>query len=254
MFKNAVFFLVGIACFILLVNNGALANPSIDYSVGFINKTGHDLDEVSAYSSNRLWVLPTMLVAGGEATEGPMLLPVPQEAEVHVVDHGVHKAVVVSLKDVPKKGFEDGTIYFVINTNGTVDAKPIKFDDTDAAVKLVMSARPKGEYDFGFVNKTSRDLHAVSVYYGNQQVGIAGDILARVKVGYSSHLTLPIPSEAKVQWTEDDASHAVRVKLEDVVPQGYAEGTIFFIIESNDIIVTKPIKWDDDQGGSNLVR
>lgn len=228
----------------------------MEYSIGFINRTGHDLDEVSVYSSNRLWGLPTTLVAGGESTEDGIATPIPPGAEVRVIYRGEQTTVKVSLESVPEKGFRNGTIYFVINTNGTVDVKPIKFGDTDAAAQLVMSARPKGEYRLGFVNKTGRELQGVSVYYGDQKAGTGNDIPARAHANfsYSDALTTPCPAEAELRWVENGIPHIVKVKLEGTVPKGYAAGTIFFILKSEEIIEVKPIKWSDSQGSINLVK
>jgi len=228
-------------------------NP--EYHIGFLNKTGHDLDEVSLYdTNNKVWGLPAPLVAGGQATQGWITPPIPLEAEVRVVDKGEHKTIKVSLKDVPKKGFHDGIIYFVINADYTVDVKPIKSADSDEAVALVMSARPRGEYRLGFVNKTGRDLKAVAVFYGDKQAGSGGNILVRVKVGCSDPLTLPFPSEVEVRWKEDDADHAVKTKLEGIVPKGYATGTIFFVIKPDNTVEVHPVKWGDDKGAAKLVK
>lgn len=226
-------------------------NP--EYSVTFLNKTGHDLYKVSAYYDNRMWIVPTTLVKGGAATQVLVPLPIPSEAEVRINDNGEHRSIKVSLKDVPRKGFRDGTIYFVINQDGTVDVKPIKLKDFDAAVELEKSIRPKGEYRLGFINKTGRDLKGVSVYYGEQKAGFAGDIEVRVRVNYSAPLTLPIPLEAEVRWKENNVDHAIKAKLEGIVPKGYSEGTIFFVIRNDDTLEIKPIKWGDDKASIKLV-
>ena len=95
-------------------------NP--EYDVGFLNKTGHDLDEVSVYyTNNTVWVRGTPLVTGGESTEGWIPLPIPAEAEVRIVDKGVHKTVKVSLKDVPKKG--SATAQFISSSMRTARCK-----------------------------------------------------------------------------------------------------------------------------------
>jgi hypothetical protein len=254
--------LVGIVW--LLLQTAACAQTSMDkgynpeYDVGFLNKMGHDLDEVSAYyTNNTVWVLGTPLVTGGESTEGWIPLPIPAEAEVRIVDKGVHKAVKVSLKDVPKKGFRDGTIYFVFNADGTVQVKPLKENDEAGYAELIKGLRPEGEYRFGFVNKTGHDIESVSVNQGATQISRpnngSGDIPVRVKFEYSEPLLPPIPSEVEVRWSEENGTpHAVKVKL-DGVPKGF-EGRIFFVINPDHTVEVHPIKNGNDKAAFKVVK
>jgi hypothetical protein len=198
------------------------------YDIGFLNNTGQRLDGVDVYYWDARVATASNLVKSGRATYGSVTMPIPSEAELRWDERDKHYAVKTKLEGVIPKGFgDDGTIYFVINTNGTVDVKPIKFGDTDAVVKLEKAVHPAGEYRLGFVNKTGHDLQAVSVYYDDQPAGSAGNILARVKIGYSDALPLPLPAEAEVRWVENDTPHRVKVDLKGTVPKGYAEGTIF---------------------------
>jgi hypothetical protein len=155
---------------------------------------------------------------------------------------------------LPKHLTDDWTLYFVINQDGTVQAKPIKANDKAAYAELTKGLRPEGEYRLGFVNKTGRDLGAVSAYYGADRVALAARLTTRAKVGYSDPLTLPIPSEAEVRWKENGADRAVKAKLEGVVPKGYAEGTIYFVIKVDGTVEVHPIKAGDDQGAFKLMR
>jgi len=252
--KSAFISLVGLA---LMIN--ACAQPrmqaKLQYDIGFMNYAGQRLDNVAVYYGNTEVAAKGALVKSGRATYGSVTIPIPSEAEVRWDEGGKHYAVKAKLEGVVPKSFgDDGTIYFVINTNGTVDVKPIRFGDTDAVVKLEKAVHPEGEYRLGFVNKTGHDLQAVSVYYGDQQAGIAGNILARVKVGYSDALALPFPPEAEVRWKDDGTNHSVKVKLEGVVSKGYADGTIFFVFKDDDAVEVKSIKWSDSQGVAKLVK
>jgi hypothetical protein len=233
------------------MNACAHAGATMEYYIGYLNKTGHDM-EVSVYVGNKLWALPTMLVAGGEATQGSISKPIPVEAEVRIIDGDEQKSIKVSLKDVPKKGFRDGTIYFVINTNGTVDVKPIRLGEEAAMAGLVKGLRPAGEYRLGFVNKTGHDLEAATVFYGDKRAGTGGDIPARVKLGYSDPLTLPFPSVVEVRWTEAGTSHAVKVNVEGV-PKGF-EGRVFFVIKADHTVEVHPVKKGDDKSAIDLVK
>ncbi len=138
------------------------------------------------------------LVKGGQSTYGSLTQRLPSEAEVRWDDNGKRHAVKFKLRDVvPNSVTRDGIIYFVINENSTVDVKPIKWGDDNAWAELVKGLRPKGEYRLGFINKTGRDLSAVSAYYGEQKVGVAGDLPMRVKVGYSDPLEPPNPLRSR---------------------------------------------------------
>jgi len=226
----------------------------MEYYIGFLNKTGHNLDEVSVYSGNNLWGLPTPLVVGGKATEGVITMAIPTEAEVRIVDHGEQKSVKVSLKNVPEEGFEDGTIFFVIYTNDTVEVKPVKIGDDAAMAEVMKGLRPEGEYRFAFVNRTGHELQAVTVYYGGKKTGTGGNVLARSQANftYSDPLTMPCPAEAELRWIEDGTPHTVKVKLEGV-PKGF-EGRIFFVIKADDTVQVHPVKNGDDKSAFELVK
>jgi hypothetical protein len=246
--------LIGIStiAFVLLQCSRATGRDMECY-IGFLNKTGRSLDEVSVYSGNKLWGLPKPLVVGGEATEGVITMATPTEAEVRINDHGEQKSVKVSLKDVPKD-FHDGTIYFVFNRDGTVQAKALKDDDTSGYAKLIEGLRPRGEYRFAFVNRTGRDLQAVSVYYGGQKAGTGNDIPARARANfsYSDPLTTPLLAEAELRWTEDSTPHAVTVNLEGV-PKGF-EGRIFLVMRAGGTVEVYPVKNGDDKAAFELVK
>jgi hypothetical protein len=96
------------------------------YYFGFVNKTGHDLSGVCAFYDSKIVAEPDRLVNDGSATEGPETLAIPLEAEVHWDENGVHHVVKAKLEDFVPKGFTDGTIYFIIRPNGSVDVKAIQ--------------------------------------------------------------------------------------------------------------------------------
>ena len=117
--------------------------------------------------------------------------------------------------------------------------------------------RPEGEYGFGFVNKTESDKENASVFYGNREAGrakILPILPARGRLNYSEPLTLPIPSQARVRWTEDNTSHTVNVKLEGVVPKGFVKGTVYFVFTNSDTIEVTPVKWGDEEGMAKLMK
>lgn len=96
------------------------------YYIGFINKTGHDLHEVGVSLGDKEASDAGELVKGGKATDGPVGWPFPSEAEVRWQENGARHAVKAKVKGAVPEGFTGGTIYFVINSDGTVDVKPVK--------------------------------------------------------------------------------------------------------------------------------
>ena len=224
------------------------------YDIGFMNYTGHQLDDVDVYYGDTRVATAGTLVKSGRATWGSVTKPIPTEVEVRWNENGEHHAVRSKLEGVVPKGFgNDGTIYFIINTNSTVDVKPIKFGDHDAVFKLEKAVHPEGEYRLGFVNKTGRDLVNVSAYYNEKKAGDAGNIPVRVKLGYSDLLLPPIPSQAEVRWNDKDGTpHVVKVKL-DSVPNAF-EGRIFFVIKPDNTVEVHPIKNGDDEAAFKIMR
>jgi hypothetical protein len=246
--------LISIIVVLTLLYACGQSNMSAEYDIGFVNKAGHDFDEVSAYSESRQLAFPTPLMAGGSATEGSITSPIPPDVEVRIVDRGEQKSIKVSLQNVPIVGFQSGTIYFVIKTNDTIEVEPVKFGDHAAVRELMKGLRPTGEYRFAFVNKTGYELQAVSVYYGEQKVGASDYVLAKSQANftYSAPLTTACPAEAELRWTESGAPHVVKVKLE-VVPRGF-EGRIFFVFEADGTIEIRPVKTGDDKSAFELLK
>jgi hypothetical protein len=245
--------LIGLNMALALFACSCATGNNLKYYIGYINKTGHNLDEVTVYSNGKEWGLATPMLVGGESTAGSMTVPIPSKAEVRITDNGEHKSVVVSIKDVPKD-FQDGTIFFVFNRDGTVQAKALKENDTSGHAELIKGLRPKGEYRFGFVNKTGHELQDVTVFYGDKKAGAGGNVLARPQANftYSDPLTTPCPAKAELRWREDGSQHTVKVKLEGV-PNGF-EGRIFFVIKANDVVEVQPAKNGDDKTAFELVK
>ena len=103
------------------------------------------------------------------------------------------------------------------------------------------SAPSQQEYYFQFVNKTGRDLHGVSLFYGDKEATAAGEL---VKSGRASDgpVRLPIPPEAEVRWEENGGHHAATAKLQGVVPQGSSDFTLNFIINEDGSVQAKVSK------------
>jgi YD repeat-containing protein len=244
---------------LLLALTGCAQLPvraSLEYYIGFMNKTGRDLGGVCVYYGEVEAAAKGALVKGGEATYGAITLPIPVEANMRWVENNQRHSVKVKLGGLVSKQLTDEwTIYFVINADGTVQAKAIKDNDETAMKELEKGLRPEGEYRVGIVNKTGRDLEDVSTYFGEKKVTGAKDILTRVKLDYSDPLLMPIPAEAEMRWNEEDGTpHAVKVKLDGIVPKDYAAGTIFFVIKPDNTVEAHPVKWGDDKEAAKVVK
>jgi hypothetical protein len=234
------------SCSIPLIHAGP------EYYIGYVNKTGRDLSGVSVYYGNLEAGGKARLVRAGTATEGIITLPVPSEAEMHWVDGEKTNAVKVLLRGVvPKRLTTDWTLYFVINSNGTVQAKAIKDDDEVAKDELWKGLHSPGEYRVGFVNKTGHGVEAISVTSGGTKLLDHPRLFGGADT-YSGFLSPPIPSEAEVQWKHDGALHAVKVKLEGV-PKGF-EGRIFLVIKADNTVEVHPIKNGDDKAAFKEVK
>ena len=224
------------------------------YDIGFLNKTGFDLHEVMLVSNGKEWGKSTLVVAGGEATQGWLTDPIPPEVELKMTDgRGESKTAMLNLKDIPKF-FCDGTIYFAINRDGSVQVKALKNNDLEGYKELIKGLRPEGEYHFAFVNKTGRDLQEVSVYYGARKVGTGNYIPARAQANfsYSDPLNEPCAMEAELRWIEDGAPRATKVSLE-AVPRKL-EGFLFFIIKADGFVEVHPVDKGDDKASLDLIK
>jgi len=98
------------------------------YYIGVVNKTGHDLQNVKVVFSGKQQAQPGGLVKDGCATEGPVTAQIPSEAEVRLGEH----VVKAKLQGVVPAGFTEGTIYFVLGPNNSLQVKTAKLDDIDA--------------------------------------------------------------------------------------------------------------------------
>jgi hypothetical protein len=223
------------------------------YNISILNKTGVNIDDIAIYSGNKTWGMPTSVIAHGETTQGWVIDPIPSQVDFNMSICGEHKTITVSLNAIPKY-FRNGTIYFIVNNDGSVQVRTLKNGDMEGYKELIKGLRPEGEYRFAFVNRAGHDLQSVAVFYGDQKAGTGDEIpaMARANFSYSDPLTTPRPAEAELRWTEIGLPHAVKVKL-DVVPNGF-EGRIFFVIKAEDIVEVHLVKNGDDKAAFELVK
>jgi hypothetical protein len=57
-----------------------------------------------------------------------------------------------------------------------------------------------------------------------------------------------------LRWSENGVSHAVKVKLDGVVPSGFVKGTIYFVIKDDDSIEIKTVSWGNQKANFDFVK
>jgi hypothetical protein len=110
--------------------------PEGEYTLGFVNKTGVDMKNVSVfYGDKQVCNIKKLLVRVGLDYSSSLTITIPSEAIVKWAENGTTYAAKVKINNIPK-GFE-GCIYFVFLNNGSVNATPVKNGDTEMAIKIV---------------------------------------------------------------------------------------------------------------------
>jgi hypothetical protein len=94
------------------------------------------------------------------------------------------------------------------------------------------------------VNRTPRDFDGVRVYFGGEMAAQAGSLVKGGKATYG-YVTLPIPEEAEVRWTDQGVKHAPKVKLAGLVPSHPFDVNIYFIIEDDGSVTVKTVACND---------
>ncbi len=123
---------------------------------------------------------------------------------------------------------------------------------TTSCTQLYIRSGP--QYDFGFLNKTGRELNFVSVYYHGNEVGSAGLLVkgGRKTFGF---VTIPIPDEAEVKWDDAGQSHSVSKKLQGVIPRNFGNGGyLYFIFNENGTVDVKSFEEGDTDGIGELIQ
>ncbi len=83
-----------------------------------------------------------------------------------------------------------------------------------------------------FVNETEHDLERVELHLNGVRI-VGPEGLAKGEHATLRFLTEPVLDEALVTWDENSIHHEVTAKLEGIVPSGFANGTIYFIMKSD---------------------
>jgi hypothetical protein len=223
------------------------------YYVTILNKTPHGITNVSVHFGATTVASARVCAARAQVNFGPLTLAIPPIVELQWTDEdGSHTVQVQNKGVISQRLGADWTIYFAINEDGLAQARVIKFGDSAAFADLMQWVQPAGQYRFGFVNHSERDLQALSVYYDGRQVGTVGDVTAQAQAAlYTGAVRLAIPAAAEVRWNEHGAAHAVQARLAGVIPSNFSDGTILFIITEDGTVEVKPVEWNGGKGSSN---
>lgn len=223
------------------------------YYVAILNKTPHGITNVSVHFGATTVASERVCAARAQANFGPLTLPIPPTVELQWTDEdGSHTVHVQNKGVISQRLGADWTIYFAINEGGLAQARVIKFGDSAAFADLMEWVQPSGQYRFGFVNHSERNLKAVSVYYDGRPVGTVGDVTAQAQAAvYTDAVRLPIPVSAEVRWNEGGVAHAVQARLAGTVPRSFSDGTILFVITQDGMVEVKPVEWNGDKGSTN---
>ena len=121
-------------------------------------------------------------------------------------------------------------------------------------VTACFMVRPKGpRYFIHMGNRTPQMLGDVGVYYGAKIAAIKGDL---VPGGYATvgFVTLPVPEEATVTWTEKSGvHHAPKVNLAGIVPTCPRNVNIWFIIDKDGSVTVRSVSTDDREANQALL-
>jgi hypothetical protein len=103
--------------------------------------------------------------------------------------------------------------------------------------------RPR--YYIVVANRTKKWFNDVWVNFGSDIAAATGGSVPGGKASYGP-VSLPIPDEALVRWTEENGlQHTLKVKLTGLVPPAPKGVDIYFIIEEDSSVTVKCIRSDD---------
>jgi hypothetical protein len=117
-----------------------------DYNIGFVNKTGQNLFDVSlSYGEQEACAVPDVVTQVKLERSDNMALKIPAQATLRWKqavglpwnDSVTKHSVTVPFDGVVPPDFSKGTIYIVIRDHDVVEVRPIKWTDDKASIKLM---------------------------------------------------------------------------------------------------------------------
>jgi hypothetical protein len=103
------------------------------------------------------------------------------------------------------------------------------------------------------VNQTEHDLQRVQVGFSGVKKAGPGE-LAKGEYATFAFLTEPVPDEVLVTWDEDSIHHEVTVKLEGVVPPGFANGRIYFNLRADGSVTIRTAGIRDNNANQEILK
>jgi hypothetical protein len=132
--KTIIWSVAAVAILIALGRMGC-RESSPRYFIYMVNRTPHEFEGVSVYFAGKMAAECGNMVKGGLASYGFVTLPIPAEAQVRWDDRGVHHAPTVKLQGVVPDHPVGLDLYFIIEEDGSVTVKCVRFDDVDGKVE-----------------------------------------------------------------------------------------------------------------------
>lgn len=117
-----------------------------DYDIGFVNKTGQNLYDLSlSYGEQEVCVVPDVVVQMKLGRSEKMVLKTPGQVTLRWKqapglpwnDSVTKHTVTVPFDGVVPPGFSKGTIYVVVRDHDAVEVRPIKWSDDKASISLM---------------------------------------------------------------------------------------------------------------------
>jgi hypothetical protein len=132
--KTVIWSVAAVAILIALGRMGCrMSSPR--YFIYMVNRTPREFEGVGVYFAGKMAAEKGHMVKGGLASYGYVTLPIPAEAEVRWDDRGVHHAPMIKLQGVVPDHPVGLDLYFIIEEDGSVTVKCVRFDDVDGKVE-----------------------------------------------------------------------------------------------------------------------
>ena len=103
--------------------------PTQGYGISLVNATQLELRSVAVYYGDTMAFEKSPMAKGEVDSTYPVILPIPQEAEVRWTDRGVAHAVKVKLEEIALDPSVKMNMYFIIKDDEAVTFRRVRKDD-----------------------------------------------------------------------------------------------------------------------------
>jgi hypothetical protein len=106
-----------------------------------------------------------------------------------------------------------------------------------------------------FVNETEHRLQHIELHSEVNKIGPGAlEELAKGEHALLAVWIKPVPAQTLVTWDEDSIHHEVSVNLEEVVPPGIANSTIYFVLRPDGSITVKTADIHDENAKLEILK